>query len=521
MRKYLFITTLLLSCLIGFSQTITNTGAKVIIDDGTTIKFTNLHNSQAGGSFYYDTDLSVPGNWTNDSDATFEQGENGSVTFNGTSQQTITSGVSSFQNLTINNTAANDDEILLSDNMEIESQLTLTDGIINTNSNKLVFQTAATTNSGNAGSFVHGQMEKAGATQFTFPCGDVNSRDLDDNAIDEDYVVWSPMKSNPDASTTVNVEYFFDNTGMPDWWEHGGNMDATLHHVSNREYYLVSSTEDFTDVTLYWNDNGHSISDICVHSFCDGTPSNFVPADLSVVYWNGTMWVDIECNSGSSSLIHDNGYITSNFTVPFGTKNQTFITYGSKNGDTPLPVELISLKANCYNNFIALNWSTASETNNKGFIIERSNDAIGFEQIGFIKGSGNSNSIRLYYFNDDGFLKNKINYYRFKQIDFNGESTYSPVVSAFCEPDSEIEPSFIIYPNPFKNDINITAQDIPSNDIIINIYNMLGALIHQQKSNTTMGELQINIDLEKLPPAMYVVKIISGDYVGVAKIEKH
>ncbi|PLX06872.1 MAG: hypothetical protein C0596_14365 [Marinilabiliales bacterium] len=320
------------------SQTITNTGAKVIIDNGTTVKFTNLHNSQSGGYFYYDTDLDVPGNWTNVSPATFDQGANGSVTLNGTSQQTITSGGSSFQNLTINNTTANDSEIMLGDDLEIETQMTLTDGIINTNSNTVIFQSSATSNSGNAGSFVHGEMEKTGATQFTFPSGDVISRDLDGDSSDEDYVIWSPMKSNPSASTTVSVEYFFNDSGMPDWWEHGGNMDATLHHVSNREYWLVSSTEDFTNVTLYWNDNDHTVGNICEHSFCDGTPGNFVPSDLSVAYWNGSMWVDAAYNSGSSSLLHDAGYITSNTTVPFGAKSQTFITYGSKDNQNPLPV---------------------------------------------------------------------------------------------------------------------------------------------------------------------------------------
>jgi len=501
------------------SQTITNTGAKVIIDNGTTVKFTNLHNSQSGGYFYYDTDLDVPGNWTNVSPATFDQGANGSVTLNGTSQQTITSGGSSFQNLTINNTTANDSEIMLGDDLEIETQMTLTDGIINTNSNTVIFQSSATSNSGNAGSFVHGEMEKTGATQFTFPSGDVISRDLDGDSSDEDYVIWSPMKSNPSASTTVSVEYFFNDSGMPDWWEHGGNMDATLHHVSNREYWLVSSTEDFTNVTLYWNDNDHTVGNICEHSFCDGTPGNFVPSDLSVAYWNGSMWVDAAYNSGSSSLLHDACYITSNTTVPFGAKSQTFITYGSKDNQNPLPVELLEFYSDCNEGLIELKWSTASETNNKGFIIERSENAKDFEQVGFVKGAGNTTENQYYSFIDKDSYNNRA-YYRLRQVDFDEESTVSTFIFAYCENDIE-EPSLQIYPNPFKTNINVSAQNLPDKDISLNIYNMLGSLIYQTKPNVTNGNFDTNIDLSKLPPAMYVVKVISGDYVGIVKIEKH
>ena len=520
MKRILLFTILYVLCFIGSSQTITNTGAKIYIDAGTTVKFANLYNSVATGLFYYENSLEISGNWINVSPATFNQGANGSVTFNGSSQQTVRSGGSAFNRLIVDNSAANNSEILLSDNMKIKSQLTLTNGILNTNNNKLIFQSTATTNAGNANSFVHGEMEKSGATQFTFPCGDVISRDLDGDANNENYVVWSPIKSTPSASTTVNIEYFFDNVGMPDWWEHGGNMDATLHHVSDREFYLVSSTENFTDVTLFWNDNNHTASEICEHSFCNGTTSNFSPADLCVAYWNGTMWVDAGAD-GSGSLVHDVGHITSSTTLPVGAMGQTYITYGSKNNENPLPIELISINADCFENTIKIDWVTGSETNNAGFVIERSEDAKSFKQIAFVKGAGNSNTILSYNFRDDGFIKNETNYYRIKQVDFNNDYSYSPIVSAFCKGNSKLAPAFSIFPNPFRQDINISASTLPSDKATINIYNMLGSLVYQQKANATKGELLTNIDLNHLPPAIYVVRIISGEYTGVAKIEKH
>jgi hypothetical protein len=519
MKKAVLLIIAIAIAVVAFSQTITNVGAKIIVKDGTYVLFQNIHNSQTGGYLYYDTDLIVPGDWTNDSPATFAQGVNGSVTFNGNTVQNVKSGGSAFGKLTINNSSSNAHDIVLTDDLTITSEMTLSNGIVNANTNKLIFADGSTSNSGNASSFVDGQMNKIGATQFTFPCGDINSRDLDGDAVNENYVVWSPLKTNPVASTTVSAEYFFDNNGMPDWWEHGGNMAATLHHVSDREFYLVSSTENFSDATIYWSDNSHATGDICIHSLCDGTEADFLPADLSVVYWNGNQWIDVEFQSGFSNLVHDQGYITSRFGVPFGAKGQTFITFGSKNNINPLPVELISFTADCNSKAVDLIWQTASETNNAGFVVEKSNDAKIFSQIGFVNGAGNSNSLSTYVFTDNS-PSNLKSYYRLKQVDTDGKSTYSNIVLTECTGIDIPKPTFIVYPNPFKTDINIVAENLPNTEVVVNIYNILGSLIYQYKNDATNGKFFTQIDLSDMPPAMYVVKIISGDFVGVTKVEK-
>ncbi len=272
---------------------------------------------------------------------------------------------------------------------------------------------------------------------------------------------------------------------------------------------------------MYWNDNAHSgAGSICEHGFDYGDDSDFVPTDLAVAYWDGSMWNDVEYNSGASSLIHDGGHITSRFEVPFGAKSQTFITYGSKDNDNPLPVELISFTADCYGNTADLIWQTASETNNKGFIIERSYDAENFAQIGFVNGAGNSNRITSYSFTDNKPENNEV-YYRLKQVDTDNKFTLSNIVITDCKNIDIPETTFIVYPNPFKSDINIVTENLPKEEAIINIYNMLGSLIYQSKVNPVNGQSFTNIDLEHLPPAMYVVKLISGDYIGIAKIEKH
>lgn len=95
----------------------------------------------------------------------------------------------------------------------------------------------------------------------------------------------------------------------------------------------------------------------------------------------------------------------------------------------PLPIELafFSVKNKTTNN--SLEWITESELNNEFFIIERSNDAINFTEIGKIKGGGTTHTPAYYKFDDYTFLKSA-NYYRLKQIDYNGKFDYSNIIVA-------------------------------------------------------------------------------------------
>lgn len=231
------------------------------------------------------------------------------------------------------------------------------------------------------------------------------------------------------------------------------------------------------------------------------------------------MWVDIDYNSGTSNLLHDQGFITSRFEVPFGAKSQTFITYGSKNNQNPLPVELLNFYPDCKDSFVILYWNTVTEANNRGFFIEKSKDANNFEPIAFVEGMGNSISISEYSFVDTTVSKNGT-YYRLKQVDNDGNFSISNSIYADCY-DGSSEPLISIYPNPFKQDISIIGNNLPSENTFLYIYDILGAQIYQSKPKLLNGIFSLNIDLEKLPPAMYIVKIVSGDYISVKKIEKY
>jgi len=94
----------------------------------------------------------------------------------------------------------------------------------------------------------------------------------------------------------------------------------------------------------------------------------------------------------------------------------------------PLPVDLVCFKGENILNNNKLSWSTLSEKNNSSFHIEKSTDGRVFNEIGMLKGSINSIYLNRYQF-VDYYLEPTINYYRLKQTDFDGRSSYSKIIS--------------------------------------------------------------------------------------------
>ncbi|TLV00792.1 T9SS type A sorting domain-containing protein [Dyadobacter luticola] len=115
--------------------------------------------------------------------------------------------------------------------------------------------------------------------------------------------------------------------------------------------------------------------------------------------------------------------------------------------ENPLPVKLIAFEVTNSNNQNNLTWKTSSETNNKGFEIERSADARTFTKIGYVEGNGDSNELNNYHFTDQN--PSNITYYRLKQLDYDDTFEYSKIIMA--KSDQQLS----IYPNPAKDYFNV------------------------------------------------------------------
>lgn len=164
-------------------------------------------------------------------------------------------------------------------------------------------------------------------------------------------------------------------------------------------------------------------------------------------------------------------------------------TLASKND--PLPIELLTFTANCINNQIILEWTTASEINNDYFILEHSIDGLSFKPIDNINGAGNSSVFTKYSFIHDNPNASN-NYYKLTQVDFDGNFETFDVITTNCN----TEQDFIIYPNPSNRSSFITiCCDTIEN---LRVTNVLGQDIPFIKNG---NEIQINI------PGTYLIII--------------
>lgn len=179
-------------------------------------------------------------------------------------------------------------------------------------------------------------------------------------------------------------------------------------------------------------------------------------------------------------------------------------------GIEPLPIELLSFIAVPVGANIQLNWSTASETNNDYFTIQRSMDGIYFEELLRIQGAGNSNALLLYSAIDYNPFDD-ISYYRLMQTDYDGKFVYSNLVAV----DFKNLLDFNIYPNPFSASTTITINDASQiNNYDLKIYNDLGAEV----VNTTITNQKTNLETNNLPSGIYFYNLVQSAVEGTIRI---
>lgn len=167
--------------------------------------------------------------------------------------------------------------------------------------------------------------------------------------------------------------------------------------------------------------------------------------------------------------------------------------------DCALPVELLSLKAYIEGKNAIIHWQTATETNNKGFDIQKSSDGISWESIAWQSGQGNSHSLHEYSHKDSQPFFGK-SYYRLKQIDFDGKYTHSKIVEI-----NYAGASISIYPNPVKDVLHLS--DFNDNIIQnIQIYDQRG-----REMNAVFSDYQI--DISAYAAGIYILRITTQNGV--------
>lgn len=177
-----------------------------------------------------------------------------------------------------------------------------------------------------------------------------------------------------------------------------------------------------------------------------------------------------------------------------------------------LPVELTSFQAALNQKTVKLNWQTASELNNAKFIIETSDEGELFSGIGEVQGAGTTLEKQSYQFTHHTPSAG-INYYRLKQVDFDGTFEYSKVVAINAEGNNDI----VTYPNPVKDKVYV-QYDRSKGPGKIYLLDALGRRIGATINGNT-GFYEINLPNE-LPFGAYWLKIERSGKVQTVAVVK-
>jgi hypothetical protein len=402
--------------------------------------------------------VTISGNWTNNS--SFDPGTS-TVVFNGAGSQAITGtaaaftdNTTDFYNLTINNTGAGV-TVSGTDIIDVDNELNLTDGnIIVANTAALVLDESTTIN-GDFGSsvppsYVRGPLTINTTTtnpstfDLLFPVGDDQGLariDFEgiDQIVPESYTVNyirldvnSLPVSDPLNTTygTTTADLAEDGLATRGYWEFTRtNGSGTFNQATMRMYYTaIDAIEDFENLTIAKADDTTSMD----------SWTNLLPFEPGM--GGGA---DVDEFGGSGNIAGNIAALITSFSVGALANNGE--------GNNPLPVELVDFTGEKIENVIRLKWSTASEINNEKFILEHTTDLNEpFSVLGEEPGNGNSTEIIEYSFTHNSPVGG-VNYYRLKQVDFDGTESISRVISVLFNLDRRAV-EFTVYPNPVMDD---------------------------------------------------------------------
>jgi Secretion system C-terminal sorting domain len=187
------------------------------------------------------------------------------------------------------------------------------------------------------------------------------------------------------------------------------------------------------------------------------------------------------------------------------------IVFNPFSESSPLPVELISFKATLQNDQSVIEWVTASEENNDYFEVHHSTNARDFIPIAIERGHGTTTELQHYKVTHSKPDRGD-NYYRIKQVDYDGTFEIFDMVVVRVEGDIQI---FNVYPSEVFDVVTLETPDFSPKDTEVSIHNANGLLM--RKSILAEGAYKISIDVSDLPAGPYFIRFIDENYDYTAK----
>ncbi|MDP4255739.1 MAG: hypothetical protein Q8938_17135, partial [Bacteroidota bacterium] len=424
----------------------------------------------------------------------------GQATFNGSGAQgiSITAGSATpiFSRLQIANTSAAG-VTLTNTPIQVSTSLTMTTGLLNTTAtNILTMLNNSTTSAGTAlsTSYVNGPMayqkSTAGSTVLNFPVG---------NAPDCRPIILTVTHSNG-TLYTYTTTLFNASAHML-----GFTFPPSVNKVSDVHYYTVVRTNAAGVNTPATNLVGNQQIQIFFGAndiVTDGTQLTIVKNTFGAP----TTWIDIGGMGGPAPTGSNlTGSIISTSSPSAFTSFSTFAIADKIGGSNILPIGLLDFTAEANNNHVDLDWTTGAESNNSYFTVERSHDGSSFEDVTRVNSkalNGNS-STALSYSAQDPNPYSGTSYYRLKQTDLNGVTSYSKIIPVRFDREQTLS----VYPNPTRGSVYVGGIDQSETHLKVEWYDVSGRLLSSEDVPVNGGIATLNPHFNN---GVYMMRFMAG-----------
>ncbi len=347
--------------------------------------------------------------------------------------------------------------------------------------------------------------------------------------------------SNPDYTfiTGINRPFGLKATMNNLYWasQDGNSIGRANIDGSDVIYTFIGGCNNPTDVTaqgayIYWVNNntphnsigraginGDNVNQYFITG-CNGPTS--IEVTSNAIYWT---------NQGNSTIGRanlDGTGVNQNFISGLSSLLYGLTVLGN---DNSLPVTLSSFSATSIQEGVELAWTTQSETDNAGFIVERKSDNTGWLTIASwqthdgLQGQGNCSCATDYTYTDMNVKEGNTYSYKLSDVDLEGTVSVKDVISITLDDAPELTELLPASPNPFNPSTKIQYTLTENSNVTLNVINMKGQTVQTiiSDQNQTAGSYSVHWNGQNqsginAPSGLYLLVLHAGQTVKSQKV---
>lgn len=366
-----------------------------------------------------------------------------------------------------------------------------------------------------------------------------------------DIVIWADNSDVPLLLQMGQIYIDYNTTTFGEYAGENGKVNVQIYEYFSNDYYLTSSSNFnhatpsifsvvfesmYNNIEQLANSNENTYitnnSSVAVPVFHVKMEVLSIPGSTDVIWANSYQQGDLHYYYDFNESTYNDMITPFVAMIPVNTIQNDYIFYDGS-GDPALPVTMESFVANYTQGAVELEWSTASETQNAGFVLKRAtveeDAALNYTVIGSyldndaLIGAGTTTEKQRYSYRDSN-VRPGLNYsYILEDVDYSGNVLQHDPVSVLvpenvlaANADFRLEPA---YPNPFNPAFTLPFSLNRTMDVRIAMYDLSGRQVRNiVNSRLNAGTYSMHVDASDLNSGIYLVRSIIGDQVNTQKM---